>query len=311
MQKVVGSNPISRSSTQMANSKRKGADRKTGRTAGRGSLRRRGRHGDDDAAEGSPEPQKTPGRTEGGKGEMEDGQTDSSLLASTTQASEEVKQLLAAAGDASKQIREAARTGEGGESRVEGNEPAAMISKINSEVRTVLEAADEAAEKIREEAQSDARRLIDENRRRAESVTREHLQRVSEMTEEVLSQLGNVQGQLDTLRRAFDQSIQRLGTDLHVEVSSEVWSTAQNGADEEGDSDDLRQRLGRRAKPKAAEPEEISEGARLLALQQLNAGVDAAVIEKRLIEQFGVKDPKPILKWIGVQAEPPSESKKR
>jgi hypothetical protein len=175
----------------------------------------------------------------------------------------------------------------------------------------VLEAADEAAEKIREEAQADARRLVDENRRRAERVTEEHLHRVSEMTEEVLSQLGNVRGQLDNLRRAFDQSIQRLGTDLHVETSSEVWSTAQNGAEDERDSEDLRQRLGRRAKPKAAEPEEISEGARLLALQQLNAGVDAAVIEKRLIEQFGVKDPKPILKWIGLQAEPAKQARKK
>ncbi len=223
-----------------------------------------------------------------------------------------MKQLLEAAGDASKKIREAARTGDGSESKVEGNEPAAMISKINSEVRTVLEAADEAAEKIREEARADARRLIDENRRRAESVTGEHLQRVSEMTEEVLSQLANVEGQLDTLRRAFDQSIQRLGTDLQRgELRRRSGRRRGTAPRMKRESDELRQRLGRRAKPKAAEPEDISEGARLLALQQLNAGVDAAVIEKRLAEQFGVKDPKPILEWIGVQAPPASKPKKR
>ena len=312
MQKVVGSNPISRSSNTMANSKRKGAQDKSSHAAGRGGLRRRGRHQDADAGEVKREAETKRSGTEEGA----DGDPVSGLLETTGKASEEVRQeveqLLEAAGDASKKIREAAGTEAASGGPVKGNEPAAMLGQINKEVRTVLESADQAAERIREEARADARRIIEENRRRAESVAGEHMQRVSEMTGEVLSQLSAVQGQLETLRRAFDQSVTRMGADLGVEGgSSEVWSTAQNGAEEELESDELRNRLGRRSRPKAAEPEGFSEGARLLALQQLMAGVDAAVIEKRLTEQFGIKDPKPILEWMGVGAEPAAESKKK
>jgi len=268
-------------------------------------LRRRGRHQSRKGGENKP--------AQDGNGTKTDGQKISPLQETTTQASEEVRQLLEAAGDASKQIREAARTEAGqGETGVEGNEPAELISKINSEVRTVLEAADEAAEKIRDEAHADARRVLEENRRRAESVTGEHMHRVTEMTEQVLAQISNVEEQLDTLRRAFDQSIKRLGVDLGSGgEGSDVWSTKRNGAEEdEGDKDELRHRLGRRAQPKAAEPEGISEGARLLALQQLNAGVDAEVIAQRLTEEFGVKDPKPILEWMGVYAGEPVKAEK-
>ena len=306
MQKVVGSNPISRSSRNVAEPKRKGPkDKSAG--GGRGVLRRRGRHQGPDEAEARA------GRKPDAKGNGSQGDRKeiSPTMDSTTQASEEVKRLLEAAGDASKQIREAARTNSGaGDSPVEGNEPAALISKINSEVRTVLEAADEAGEKIREEARADGRRLVEENRRRAESVTGEHILKVTETTERVLAQLATIENQVETLRRAFDQSIKRLGVDLSAE-SSDVWSTKRNRVEEEeGDNDELRSRLGRRATPKAAEPEGISEGARLLALQQLNAGVDADVIAKRLTEEFGVKDPKPILQWMGVQTGKPAPAGK-
>ena len=309
MQKVVGSNPISRSSETVADSKPEQDKDKTDRASGRGVLRRRGRAGD---AKSPGEPEKDAA----GKTAKDNGEAISPLQETTLQASEEVKQLLEAAGEASRKIREAARADSAsGEARLEGNEPAALISKINQEVRTVLEAADEAAEKIREEARTDARRVIEENRRRAESVTGEHIQQVSETTKEVLSQLAAVQGQLESLRKAFDQSVSRLGGSLGgAGEGSEVWSTAQNGAeDEEQEGDELRRRLGKRTQKakSAAEPEGISEGARLLALQQLNAGVDAAVIEKRLTEQFGIKDPKPILEWMGVQVKPPAKTKKK
>jgi hypothetical protein len=279
----------------MADSKRKQAEGK------RSALWRRGRHGD---AGGS-------GAGKTGEGNGADGKPSGSLLETTTQASEEVKQLLEAAGDASRKIREAARTGgRGGEAPVEGDEPAALISKINQEVRTVLEAADEAAEKIRDEAHADARRLVEENRRRAEHVTGEHMQRVSDMADTVLSQLAGVQSQIETLRRAVDQSVRTMGAELGAESpqGSEVWSTKRNGADEEDEADVLKSRMTRSTQKKAAaEPEGISEGARLLALQQHMAGVDGSVIEKRLSQEFGIEDPGPILEWMGIQtpkAEP-------
>jgi hypothetical protein len=46
-------------------------------------------------------------------------------------------------------------------------------------------------------------------------------------------------------------------------------------------------------------------------MQQLTAGVDANVIQERLTKEFGIKDPKPILEWMGLQAETPEKPKKR
>jgi hypothetical protein len=84
-----------------------------------------------------------------------------------------------------------------------------------------------------------------------------------------------------------------------------VWDTQQNGAPEVEEDSELRKRLGRRRqrKPVQEEPDGISEGARLLALQQLMAGVDADVIEQRLKKEFGIEDPRPILQWMGLQGE--------
>ena len=66
----------------------------------------------------------------------------------------------------------------------------------------------------------------------------------------------------------------------------------------------------RRQRKAAQEPEGISEGARLLALQQLMAGVDADVIATRLEKEFGVENPRAILEWMGLQVQPEDSSKK-
>lgn len=225
----------------------------------------------------------------------------SSLLETT---GEDVKQLLKAADDASKSIREAAQT-EGPDSagRSQGAEgdTGSLVGRINREVQEVLETADEAADKIREEARAEARQVIAEARRRAEAVTKRQMDRVSEMTDQVLGELSGIQGQLQRLQGAYDQALKTMDTDLASNESA-VWETKQNGEVEpEAESENVRRRLGKRNRQKGAqEPEGISEGARLLALQQMMAGVDPEVIERRLRNEFNVEDPKPILDWMGL-----------
>jgi F0F1-type ATP synthase membrane subunit b/b' len=262
----------------------------------RGVLRRGSRGNDEKSQERVKPASKEEGR-------LDDSGKVSSLLETT---SAEVKQLLEAADDAAEKIRAAARTeaaDTSGGSPLEDDETVAMLGKINTEVRDVLESADTAAEKIRAEARAEARRLIEESRRRAESVTGEQIKRVTEITDQVLEELSGVRDQVGRLQAAFDASLRAMGADLGV-VPAEVWETQQNGASEgEQEAAELRGRLGRRQgrKKAAAEPEGISEGARLLALQQHMAGVDAAVIEKRLREQFGIEDPRPVLEWMGLE----------
>jgi uncharacterized phage infection (PIP) family protein YhgE len=297
----------------MTESKRKQAQRKRSRAGRRGGVLR-WRKQDDEAskqARGKPDPQSSNAKKGGADPQFDDSSKVSSLLETS---SEEVKQLLEAADDAAEKIREAAKTDAQAardDESGKASEAMSLISKTNKEIQKVLEAAEDAADKIREEARGEARQLIEETRRRAESITGGQMNHVSQMTEQVLGELSAIQDQLETLRSAFDQAIERMSADLGVDQTS-VWDT-QNGAnDGEEESAELRSRLGRRRKTvPAQEPDGISEGARLLALQQLMAGVDADVIQERLTNEFGIKDPKPILEWMGLQAETPEKPKKR
>lgn len=302
----------------MTESKRKQAEHKQGRGSRRGALRRTRRKDEDGPPQGNRKVDPESTKAAKGSDDRSEGDGNVSSLLETT--GEDVRQLLKAADDASKQIREAAQTeaGDKGDGYArEASESSSLIGKINKEVQEVLESADEAAEKIREEAQGEARQLIEDARRRAENATSEQMDRVSQTTEQVLGELAAVQGQLEKLQNAFNQAIKAMSSDLGVEETDEVWETQQNGAVESDDETDaLRRRLGKRPRRKSVEqPEGISEGARLLALQQMMAGVDADVIEARLRDEFGVEDPRPLLEWMGLHPEPQSEksgeSKKR
>jgi hypothetical protein len=313
MQKVVGSNPISRSDPRMPESDRKQAARKRARSSGRGVLRRSRGKSEEDAGTQTQEDAKA--KPAAGSEKDEDGQLQVSSLLETT--SEDVKQLLEAADEAAKKIREAAQTDAAGsksaaESADGEGETGALIKRINTEVKQVLESADEAAEKIREEAHNEARQILEEARRRTEGATAKRMERVSELTEQVLGELSTVHGQLKNLQGAFDSAIAEMGGELAAEPS-EVWQTKQNGAVEsEEEATELRSRLGKRPRRKPREqPEGVSEGARLLALQQLMAGVEPETIEARLKDEFGIEDPKPILDWMGLHADPKSKPKKR
>jgi vacuolar-type H+-ATPase subunit H len=294
----------------MTESKRKQAQRKRSRAERHSGVLRRRKQDEETSKQATPEQQSSKAKDGGADPKLDDGSKVSSLLETS---SKEVKQLLEAADDAAEKIREAAKTDAqvaSGDQSGAPNEAMSLISKTNTEVQKVLEAADDAAEKIREEARGEARQLIEETRRRAESVTGEQMSHVSQMTEQVLGELSAIQEQLVTLRAAFDRAIEKMTADLGVDQSS-VWDTQNGAGDEEEESAELRSRLGRRHKTAAApEPDGISEGARLLALQQLMAGVDADVIQERLTKEFGIKDPKPILDWMGIQAEQPEKPKR-
>jgi F0F1-type ATP synthase membrane subunit b/b' len=290
----------------MSDSKSNQTESKSGR---RGVLRRGSAR--DEEAKRKPAAGASKEGTQTDGGHIDDREQVSSLLETT---GAEVKQLLKAADAAAVKIREAARTeaaDTSGSSAPEGDETVALLGKINTEVRDVLESADEASEKIRAEARAEARRLIEESRRRAETVTTEQMERVTEMTDQVLEQLVAVRDNLERLQAAFDRSMRAMGAELDI-VPTDVWETQRNGTTEgEQEAAALRQRLGRRHPRKGApEPEGVSEGARLLALQQHMAGLDAEVIEKRLKEQFGIEDPRPVLEWMGFAAGEPEKPAK-
>src|SRR5438309_696792 len=119
----------------------------------------------------------------------------------------------------------------------------------------------------------------------AQSAASEQMDEVSRMTEELLGELGGVQKRLQSLQGAFDQAMERMGGELSS-APTEVWDTKNGAGEDDEDTSELRRRLGRRRKMvPQQDPDGISEGARLLALQQLQAGADAEMIEERLSKE--------------------------
>jgi hypothetical protein len=306
---------MSNSDREQASGKERSSRRSRGR---RRAKQEEQKQAEEQTQQGEPQGSKPPPRAEQpakATGGFDESGKVSSLLETT---GEDVKQLLKAADDASKSIREAAQTersDSGGQSAAEdGADTGSLVGRINREVQQVLETADDAADKIREEARAEARQVIAEARRRAESVTKQQMDRVSEMTDQVLGELSGIGERLVRLQEAYDQAMRAMGADLGVE-ETRVWETQPTQGNGEVDvpeaGDDLRRRLGKRTPRKGAEePEGISEGARLLALQQMMAGVDPKVIEGRLRDEFNVEDPKPILDWMGLHAPARTKSQK-
>ena len=300
-------------------------DRKQAQRKGRRGRRRagsaQGRKRDDEvAAKASPQTEQP---AAGAKPEQPSGSKDAAAAKPGNPAKEanvsslletsgnEVRQLLAAADEAAAKIREAAQADAAPDAESpRRNEAMSLVTRTNTEVQKVLEAAEDAGEKIREEARIEARQLVEETRRQAQSAASEQMDKVSRMTEELLGELGGMQERLQSLRGAFDQAMERMGGELS-NAPTEVWDAKNGAGADDEDTAELRRRLGRRRKMvPQQDPEGISEGARLLALQQLQAGVDAEVIEERLSKEFGIKDTKPILDWMGIEGRKLPERRK-
>lgn len=231
-----------------------------------------------------------------------DGEDVSSLLASTSQ---EVQQLLEAADDAAGAIREAAQTedrADGDQGSEGSNEVSSLLARRSEKIQRVLESADEAAAKIRAEARAEARQSLEESRRRVEFVTRNQIDQVVGLTEQVLGEAAVVQHQLEALRDSFERATKALDTQL---VAEKPENERPKDYGEQSDVEDLHaRRLGQRRPRKIiaskGEPAgEISEGVRLLVLRQIMAGEDSEAIEAQLRDDFGIEDPAPIVEWIG------------
>jgi hypothetical protein len=298
MQKVVGSNPISRSSEAGV------ADRKS--KNGSSVPARRGRFRRDRAQAGAtrspsraqPETTSPPSEDADANGAPQRGDGDdlSSLLATTGQ---EVRQLLKATDQATATIREIAETEvpDGQKQAGVGGEGPSLLAKVRDEVAQVLESADEAADKIRAEARAEAHQLIEESRRRTELVTQYQIDRVNAFARQVAMEASALQEQLETLHRSFDQATAALDAKS---------ATDREDDDERGEQPQttLRRRLGRRRKiiaPQAQPSGEVSEGARLLALQHLMVGEDTEAVEARLRDELGIEDPAALLESMGVR----------
>src|SRR5206468_5992740 len=134
--------------------------------------------------------------------------------------------------------------------------------------------------------------------RRIDLLTQYQMDRVNAFARQVAAEASALQEQLETLHRSFDQATAALDT-----------KSATNREEDDGTGGEhlqktLRRRLGRQRKviaPQAELSGEVSEGARLLALQYLIAGEAGEVVEARLRDELGIEDPAALLESMSVR----------
>jgi hypothetical protein len=216
----------------------------------------------------------------------------------------------------------------GGSSLDGSEEIAPLLSTTSDKVQEILRTTNEAAEQIRqdarnearqftEESRKEAREFIEETRNRAERLTNERMERIAKLTEDLLQQASAVQEQAATLRVALEKATVAINSEIEAKepkVAGGASQAADKGADEDQENEQsssspeqgLRAMFGRRRRKHVAPQQtgEVSEGIKVLALQQLTAGADRETIETRLREDFGIEDPNSILDSL--ESEVPS-----
>lgn len=209
-----------------------------------------------------------------------------------------------------------------------------VLAATSERVQSVILATEQATEKIEAEVKKEAAQYLTDVRERAESLSRSRTDRIASLTEDLMAQAGEVEGQVRKLREALTAATEQLGRELSLgtEVapppSAETVSTppkSLGGADGPGTSPAAAIRAPTKPKPSAASESAASEGskgrfgkrrnrkhvaqdasagAQLIALQLSIAGTDRETIAQRLRDDFKIPDPTPILDSLPSEIEP-------
>ncbi len=98
-----------------------------------------------------------------------------------------------------------------------------LASSASDQVRAIVEAAENSAADIQRDAEADAREIREEasneaqaTREQATDQAREYVGKVSESTDTMLTRLGSMQSELDTLVESLRTGSGRLGADLKL-----------------------------------------------------------------------------------------------
>jgi vacuolar-type H+-ATPase subunit H len=147
-----------------------------------------------------------------------------------------------------------------------------------SQVQPIIRAAEQAATGIIEDAEERARRYVEESRRRADEIAMERAEDLWTLTDGLIERAESVKQQSDELLTALNQT--KRGTEAALQA----------GADPAF------------AEPAAQSPPIVEqappEEAKLLATQIAVAGGSRSEIARRLLDEFGIHDPEPVLNEI-------------
>ncbi len=210
-------------------------------------------------------------------------------------------------------------TGGAGQGERPGGEslpPPPGLSSTSQRVTAIVEAVERAAAGILDDAETEARRYVDESRRNSDRAAAERIRAVAELTESLVDRAETLRGQLETLVSALDNARAQLeeaagvGGEAHLQPAPPVREqpppepapespapSRLRSVQPDGDAAE------RGEDPSTGKPEEEDpstgklslSGARLLAIQMAVAGSSRSQIETRLKGELGVEDASRIL----------------
>jgi vacuolar-type H+-ATPase subunit H len=218
---------------------------------------------------------------------------------------------------------------------MEGN-PEPISSSETGRIQVIIEAAEKAAAGIIEDAEAQARRYLDESRKRADRIAEERAQAIGDATDGLLERAEVLKRHSDELIRALQEASLQIGGD---DAAPQSLASAANpepaGEDEPApepaaapEPAPLRPRASHLKPVESPPPEEEPEpepeshqtqdrppqepyaerrrsggaiptaGARLLATQMAVGGSSRAEIEQRLRSDFGIENAEELLDGI-------------
>jgi hypothetical protein len=182
---------------------------------------------------------------------------------------------------------------------VDAAEISELLTSAGGRAQAVLDATEEAAQAILQSVE--ARQEVEEEMVRATNASRAQLYRISKVMEDVLAEAGRLQQRTqelaETLKSANDSLANELGANGGPNDAN------RDGAGPSTDSPAARDSLA--ARRRRLGNAGGSEGARLLTLQLVYAGLDREAIEARLKEEFAIESPETIVEDV-IGAQVPS-----
>lgn len=175
-------------------------------------------------------------------------------------------------------------------------------AESKAQVKKIVEAAEETATKIIAEAEAKAAAYVEETQLRTDEAAAKQAQDIWTLTDTLIARAEAVKDQSDELLRALNQT--KRGVEAATSAKEAEQAPAPSAKPAKGARGRAKPPDEEASKPAAKAPaakpvpEQLSEGARLLATQMAVAGSSRDEITSRLRNDFGIADAESMLDAI-------------
>ena len=155
-------------------------------------------------------------------------------------------------------------------------------------------------------AAEESEKLVRETHRRAERLTAERMARISDLTESVMAKADMIDRELEDLRTVINESVAAVAEELETVDHSETRPAAATAQASTANPAENGQAGRAPGSDSSQHDSELSDADRadalqLLATQLLISGETVESASKRMVEEFGVENPRFVLESINLK----------